>query len=106
MGFAGGILDSEARFVEDVKSQFQYQPRHLNINLDSNQSIGLMFRDLIENTVIQHKQPVVILIDEYDKPILDNLANPEQALLMRNKLRDLYSIIKEQDKNIRFAMLC
>ncbi|MBX4378015.1 AAA family ATPase, partial [Mycobacterium tuberculosis] len=65
----------------------------------------VMFRDLIESTVMAYKQPVVILVDEYDKPILDNLANPSQAIVMRDKLRDLYSIIKEQDKNIRFAML-
>lgn len=105
LGFAGGVMDSEERFLENVKSQFHYQARHLNIQLESSRSLSVMFRDLIENTVMAYKQPVVILVDEYDKPILDNLANPSQAIVMRDKLRDLYSIIKEQDKNIRFAML-
>lgn len=105
LGFAGGIMDSEERFLENVKSQFRYQARQLNIELESSRSLSVMFRDLIENTVMAYKQPVVILVDEYDKPILDNLANPSQAIVMRDKLRDLYSIIKEQDKNIRFAML-
>lgn len=105
LGFAGGIMDSEDRFLADVKSQLLYQARHLGVVLEQNVPIAVMLRELIENTVIQHKKPVVILIDEYDKPILDNLSNPSQASMMRDKLRDFYSIIKEQDKNIRFAML-
>ncbi|MES6275265.1 AAA family ATPase, partial [Cutibacterium acnes] len=42
---------------------------------------------------------------EYDKPILDNLTEPEVARAMREGLRNLYSVIKDQDAHIRFAFL-
>jgi hypothetical protein len=48
---------------------------------------------------------VVILIDEYDKPILDNITDNDTALIMRDGLRDLYSVIKGMDPFIRFAFL-
>jgi hypothetical protein len=46
-----------------------------------------------------------VLVDEYDKPILDNLTRPEIAREMRDGLRNLYSVIKGLDAHIRFAML-
>jgi hypothetical protein len=49
--------------------------------------------------------PVVILIDEYDKPILDNITDNDTAFIMRDGLRDLYSVIKGMDQYIRFAFL-
>lgn len=48
---------------------------------------------------------MLLMIDEYDKPILDSIAEPEIAREMRDGLRNLYSVIKGQDAHIRFAML-
>ncbi|MDE6578324.1 MAG: ATP-binding protein, partial [Muribaculaceae bacterium] len=48
---------------------------------------------------------VVILIDEYDKPLLDCLHNDELHDTLRNELRSFYSCIKACDEYIRFAML-
>jgi hypothetical protein len=48
---------------------------------------------------------VVILIDEYDKPILDNITDEQRAIEMRNGLRNLYSVIKDSDEYIKFAFL-
>jgi len=44
-------------------------------------------------------------VDEYDKPILDNITDPDRARAMRDGLRNLYSVIKGQDAHIRFAFL-
>lgn len=63
------------------------------------------FAELIQ---ILHKKtnlPVVILIDEYDKPILDNIDKPEQALEIREALKNIYSVIKDNDPYIKFALL-
>jgi hypothetical protein len=46
-----------------------------------------------------------VLVDEYDKPILDNLTKPDLAIEMRDGLRNLYSVIKGQDAHIKFALL-
>ena len=48
---------------------------------------------------------VVILIDEYDKPILDNITDIELAAKMRQRLRNFYSVIKAQDVNLKFVIL-
>jgi hypothetical protein len=48
---------------------------------------------------------VVVLVDEYDKPILDNITAPATARAMRDGLRNLYSVIKDSDAHIRFAFL-
>ena len=48
---------------------------------------------------------VVVLVDEYDKPILDALGEPETARANRNVLRSLYGGIKACDADIRFCFL-
>jgi hypothetical protein len=63
------------------------------------------FIRLIQAAKARLSQRVVILVDEYDKPILDNFTRPELALGMHDGLRNLYSIIKGQDAHIKFAFL-
>ncbi|MBW2740308.1 MAG: ATP-binding protein [Deltaproteobacteria bacterium] len=48
---------------------------------------------------------VVILIDEYDKPIIDNIENKELAVELREILKGFYTIIKACDEYIRFVLL-
>ena len=48
---------------------------------------------------------VVVLVDEYDKPILDALDQPDIARANREYLRGLYSVIKHCDANVRFCFL-
>ena len=63
--------------------------------------LGHLIKALRERT----GQPVAILIDEYDRPILDALEAPEIARANRDYLRGLYSVIKSSDAHIRFAFL-
>ena len=48
---------------------------------------------------------VVVLVDEYDKPILDALENPGLARANCDYLRGLYSVIKDCDAHIRFSLI-
>ncbi len=50
-------------------------------------------------------QRVVVLVDEYDKPILDALEEPDIARANRDFLRGLYAVIKDQDAHVRFAFI-
>ncbi len=63
------------------------------------------FSELIQALYDKTALQVVILIDEYDKPILDNLTKPELAENVRDELKNFYSIIKDNDAYIKFAML-
>ena len=63
------------------------------------------FASLIERLRERTGQQVAVLVDEYDKPILDALAVPEVARANRDYLRGLYSVIKDCDAHIRFTLL-
>ena len=63
------------------------------------------FAALLEALHDQAGQPVAVLIDEYDKPILDALEVPEVARANRDFLRGLYAVIKDSDAHVRFTFL-
>lgn len=63
------------------------------------------FQALIHYAEQQAGVPVVILIDEYDKPILDALEYPAIAQVNRDFLRGFYSTIKDYDAKIKFSFL-
>ncbi|UTJ07347.1 AAA family ATPase [Arcobacter roscoffensis] len=63
------------------------------------------FSELIIKANEKYKQKVVVLIDEYDKPILDNIENTNFAYELRDILLDFYSVIKGSDEFLRFAFL-
>ncbi|MDL1964053.1 MAG: ATP-binding protein [Deltaproteobacteria bacterium] len=56
-------------------------------------------------TKLSEINKVVILIDEYDKPIIDNIENKELAIELREILKGFYTIIKACDEYIRFVLL-
>ena len=61
-----------------------------------------MFREII--TELSKKQQVVILLDEYDKPILNNITNPECRKIL-STLKSFYSVIKAFEGKLRFAFI-
>jgi hypothetical protein len=67
---------------------------------------ALAFQELIQKTAAKHGK-AVILIDEYDRPIIDYLGPDElqQAIENRNVLKSFFSILKSEDRNIRFLFL-
>ena len=60
---------------------------------------------LLEALHEQAGQRVAVLIDEYDKPILDALDTPEVARANRDFLRGLYAVIKDSDAHIHFSFI-
>ena len=62
-----------------------------------------LFADLIESIHERTGQRVVVLVDEYDKPILDALGDRKTAEANRSYLHGLYSVVKDCDARIRFS---
>ncbi|MCO6489034.1 MAG: AAA family ATPase [Phaeodactylibacter sp.] len=69
----------------------------------SKPGVALPFRELIQ--ALAQKGKVALLIDEYDKPIIDYLDELPQAQENREILKNFYSIIKEADPFLRFAFI-
>ena len=92
-----------AQFEGSLNSALTWRAEDAGVTLSSQQPSD-KFQELIRAL---HRQggPVVVLIDEYDKPILDKIGNLEAAEAMRNSLRTLYTVLKGCDEYLRFVML-
>ena len=67
-------------------------------------TINTSFSELIQNVEQKYNKPVVILIDEYDKPILDHFLK-DDVEKVREILRQFYGVLKSQDAYIRFLFM-
>ena len=72
---------------------------------DSEVTLPLRFKGVIARAAEKEGRGVVILIDEYDKPILQTLQTPELQAEHRAQLKAFYSVLKTQDRYIKFAFL-
>jgi hypothetical protein len=104
VSFADAVGKDPAILPQRLREILAVNARHLGLELARGTIVG-DFADLIERVVEKHGQRVVLLIDEYDKPILDNIENAEVATAMRDGLRDFYSVIKGADPHLRFVLL-
>ena len=90
----------------DLKGFILYQLKNIaqkyGISLDRDQ-YDEAFDELL--TKLSGINKVVVLIDEYDKPIIENIENKELAIEFREVLKGFYTIIKACDEHIRFVLL-
>ncbi len=95
--------------LENIKQRalyvFEENQQRLDIQCKESEEPSVCFSRLIRESYKKYNKPVVILIDEYDKPILDNIENKEVAFEAREFLRGLYSIMKDHDQYIKFVFL-
>jgi hypothetical protein len=63
------------------------------------------FSRLILSLEKKYGRKVVVLIDEYDKPILDNLMDADTAQAMREVLRGFYSVLKSSGESIHLVFI-
>ncbi|MDR3308917.1 MAG: AAA family ATPase, partial [Tannerella sp.] len=68
-------------------------------------TLALRFKHLILRACEVSKQKVVVLIDEYDKPLVNTLEDEALNDQMRDLLKGFYGILKSNDANTRFVML-
>ena len=71
----------------------------------SERTFSLRFAGIIKRAYEQTGQRVVILVDEYDKPMLQAIGNQELQKEYRNALKPFYGVLKTMDGCIKFALL-
>jgi len=98
-------LRSPTSVNETILAILKDNQKRLGINCENVSNYSICFRQLIEWAYEKYNQKVVILIDEYDKPILDNVDQLEIAKENREILRWLYWVLKDMDPYIRFVFL-
>lgn len=72
---------------------------------ESEVTLPLRFKGVIARAAEKEGRNVVILVDEYDKPILQTFHDRELQDNYRNELKAFYSVLKTQDRHIKFAFL-
>ena len=102
LSFGSGVLRSADDLAASLHEQLSaFEEEHqLPAALPDLRS---RFKRLISGLHQKTGQRVVVLVDEYDKPILDNLTEPDRARGMRDGLRDVYSVLKDVDAHLRFV---
>jgi hypothetical protein len=104
ISFGTGNFSSREGLEQRMGELILDNAERLGVDL-SHASTGGAFTQLIGRTVERFGQKAIVLIDEYDKPILDNIENAEVATAMREALRNLYSVLKDADPHLHFVLL-
>lgn len=89
---------------ESLVSKLHGISERYNLGLKE-QNYKVLFEKLIIALNNKFGSKVVVLVDEYDKPIIDYLTNLEKAKANREVLRNFYSILKGADASLRFVFL-
>ena len=85
---------------------FQFDEWEKKYNIQSNETeLSLRFRQIIKSAYEATGTTVVILIDEYDNPIISTMHDMERSEDNRQLLKSIYVNIKDLDQYIRFTML-
>ncbi len=104
LSFAG-VARTVADMKQDIESILLDNEERLGLRCRKTDDLGGFLRELIKKSFQKYRHRVVILVDEYDKLILDNLDQLEMAKEAREILKDLYTTIKDSDEFIKFAFL-
>jgi len=109
ISFASGEFSTSDNLKEVINEVLRRNSIQLGLNFEelNHPQVGISFRRLIEATSERYNQKVVVLIDEYDKPILDNICKEDKSTSYdaREILKDFYSAIKDSDEYLRFVFL-
>jgi len=103
--FAEGSIRNLDEFFDKWDELLQYNEERLGVSCHSDIYDRRCFSKLIRQTYQKYNQKVVILIDEYDKPILDNIEDTETAKIIREELKNFYSVIKGADEYLKFVFI-
>ena len=89
-----------------IKERLDYQANLYEIELES-QIVSSQLEELIRKLYKKYNQQVVLLIDEYDKPIIDFLEKDKIHIAEENReiMKNFYSSIKSLDNELRFFFL-
>ncbi len=115
VSLGSGVHQSVQDLSENLLWILKKTERDLGVNCNKNLKPKQCFEHLLISAYEKYNQKVVVLIDEYDKPILDNITdevtpvstgiNKEVAREMRDAMKDFYGVIKDNDAYIQFVFI-
>ncbi len=104
ISFGAGVVENREILDKTFDSILRENAEDWGIELKE-EILHKRFYELIKNLRKKSGQKVVVLIDEYDKPILDNITNKETAIELREALKNIYSVLKDADTYLKFVFI-
>jgi len=95
--------DYKKRIIQELEKN--YINNEIEQRLEKEEDEVGLFEKLIISIYRRYSKRVVILVDEYDKPILDVIEDKKEAEEVRKELKGFYSTLKGLDKYIRFVLI-
>ena len=104
LSFGSGNFKEPGHLPSTVMAQLDAVERETGV-VSRYDSASDRFGHMLEALHRRSGRPVAVLVDEYDKPILDTLEESEIARANRDFLRGLYATIKDCDAHVRFSFI-
>ncbi len=104
ISWAGADYQTTDDLEAKIRTVFRQNQERLGIECRESRP-NRHFEELIQKVYKKYQKPVVVLIDEYDKPILNVIENINQARINREIIKGIYEVLKDSDRYIRFAFL-
>jgi hypothetical protein len=98
-------VKNEEELQKELKATIIETGRRYGYEYNQGYTINRNLEKLIERVNEVSKKQVVILIDEYDKPILDNIEKKEGVEIIREVLKGFYTTLKGLDEYIKFVLI-
>jgi hypothetical protein len=103
--FAQTQVKNADELEKELKATIIETGRKYGYEYNKEYTINRNVRLLIEGIYEITKKQVIILVDEYDKPILDNIEKREEADRIREVLKGFYTTLKGLDEYIEFVLI-
>jgi hypothetical protein len=103
LDFSNLATDSPESLLESLNEYLVKVASSLGVQLTPHKRASVTFADLIEKVYTQAR--VVVLIDEYDRPLIANVENPHVVQANRASLQDFFSILKSSQKYLHFVFI-
>ncbi len=101
----GGKYNEPEDVARNLRTQLDVIARNAGLPETGYQTAPERLLDLLDRLHHKTGQRVVVLVDEYDKPILDVLKDPHLARANREYLRGFYGMIKDSAEHVRFVFV-
>ncbi len=105
ISFGSGVTGGKEQLQIKLRNLIIDWKREYSIKKLKKEDLNGQFFEIIQILHEKYNEKVVILIDEYDKPILDMINKPNLAIEVRDELKNFYSVIKDSDEYLKFVFL-
>ncbi len=98
-------IESKEKLIKRMKEELRKNYIYYEIEIKEGEDEIFLFEELIMILNKKYNKQVVVLIDEYDKPILDVIEDNKQGEDVRKTLKSFYSVLKGLDRYIKFVLV-